>query len=165
MAPYNMPPEPLLVPALSFHWPTVLPAFPGPLGDPGQQWHALINLQYGVGRFEVPYTAKLLRYLDQQPEIAITPDPLEAHSTFEDITLSLKAQGSVLLGIAPQDGIWSAGNGQLGLSIRAQGRNDDDKPFNVEVLNWQCDFDFKRVQITFDDHEVVPSSVEPLFGS
>jgi hypothetical protein len=130
--------------------PTLLPVVPAKRAEPGHEWAGKIEVLGGAGRFQIPYTAKMLPRQDENPSVDLKFQPHASSQAIKGITLTLSPQGHLVTAIAKRDGSPLTCEGDITISIRAK-LSRDGTPVDVEVLKCHQQFKLSRVAAAFND--------------
>jgi hypothetical protein len=170
VGPYDLPNDPIPIPAFVLYWPTVTPVLSEEEIQPGGQWRGSITVQIGAGQFPLPYSVKLVEYVEDDPVVEVSLGEKEQVAKVgpeEDIALHLSPRGSWTVRISHEDGLWQEGKGEMAFSVRARYKEDeeDEEEIEVEVLKWVNKFAIERIPVTFDDTSIHAGDWKPAAAS
>ncbi|MHC4437110.1 MAG: hypothetical protein ACYS3S_07115 [Planctomycetota bacterium] len=161
MIPYDLPEDPIPLPAFVLYWPTIIPVLSEDEVKPGNGWTGSITVQIGAGLFPLTYSVTLVEYVEDDPLLRIDLDeqePVAMVGEDADIALHLKPQGTWTVRISHEDGLCEETSGEMVFSVRARYKEaeEDEEEIDLEVLKWENKFTVERIPVTFDDNKIYP---------
>ncbi len=158
ITPYDLPNDPIPIPAFILYWPTVTPVLSQERIKPGESWQGSILVQIGAGEFPLSYSVNLVEYVEDDPLLRITLYEVERVAMVgmnQDIALHLNPRGIWTIRISHEDGLWIDAKGHMTFSVRARYK-EDEQEIDLEVLRWENKFTVERIPVTFDDNNINP---------
>jgi hypothetical protein len=137
--------------------PTLVPAVEAGIPELNKQWPGQVVLGYGFGRFTVKYSTRL----------SAIPLPEVSYSTALEKTRPW-ARGENTLLIMEPEGAWEVradvrdqgvihSGGHFVLSVHTKWI-EDGKQLDAEIGRCDCEFEFQRVPVAFDEQTIFPAA-------
>lgn len=143
-------------------YPTVVPCTPPPPRTVGMTWTSDVPLQYGSAKFRVPYMARLIAKLPDNPLLEITFSATPVTFPGEEVSLSLTVAGTFRLLASAEDIAALAIRGDLRILCDAK-ITKFDQTTECRILDYKTNFSYHRIPATFDDDFAYLRGCDPNF--
>jgi hypothetical protein len=142
------------------HLPTFLPEIPE-AWDAGSLWENYARVRFGMGRFPIKYTARVLSAEQDRATVQVDLEPQKAAMSRDGFTLTLHPAGSWTAVISIREAAAISCKGNYEIRVHGRLESKDGVPRQADLLTCMNVFEYERIPVRYDQRLVYPARWVP----